>query len=99
MARVIGREGRMTERAQLGDAQGEWARALDAVNGLVDDLARPTTRSRACLVAVAEGDLTQKMAATSRPAPEGRVRAHRTNGQHDGRPAARLRRRGHPRRA
>jgi signal transduction histidine kinase/HAMP domain-containing protein/CheY-like chemotaxis protein len=64
MARVIGREGRMTERAQLGDAQGEWARALDAVNGLVDDLARPTTEVARVLVAVAEGDLTQKMAAT-----------------------------------
>ncbi|HEX6391691.1 MAG TPA: HAMP domain-containing protein, partial [Solirubrobacteraceae bacterium] len=54
----------MTERAQLGDAQGEWARALDAVNGLVDDLARPTTEVARVLVAVAEGDLTQKMAAT-----------------------------------
>ncbi len=64
MARVIGREGRMTERAQLGDARGEWARALDAVNGLVDDLARPTTEVARVLVAVAEGDLTQQMAAT-----------------------------------
>src|SRR5205085_12460176 len=38
-ARIIGREGRMTERARLDGTDGEYAAALAAVNGLVDDLA------------------------------------------------------------
>src|SRR5437870_4864825 len=40
---IIGREGRMTERAQAGDLQGGWAMAVDSINGLIDDLVRPTT--------------------------------------------------------
>src|SRR6476619_4714366 len=64
LARVVGREGRMTERARLDDAQGEWAEALASVNGLADDLVRPTTEVARVIVAVAEGDLTQKMALT-----------------------------------
>ena len=64
LARVVGREGRMTERARLEDAQGEWAGALASVNGLADDLVRPTTEVARGTVAVAEGDLTQKMAQT-----------------------------------
>ncbi|MDP9344428.1 MAG: HAMP domain-containing protein, partial [Actinomycetota bacterium] len=64
LARVVGREGRMTERARLDDARGEWATALASVNGLADDLVRPTTEVARVIVAVAEGDLTQKMALT-----------------------------------
>ncbi|MCW3009668.1 MAG: hypothetical protein JWO90_72, partial [Solirubrobacterales bacterium] len=64
MGRVIGRDGRMTERASLKGAQGEWTAALGAVNGLVDDLVRPTTEVARVIVAVAEGDLSQKMALT-----------------------------------
>jgi HAMP domain-containing protein/signal transduction histidine kinase/CheY-like chemotaxis protein len=64
LGRVVGREGRMTERANLDGAHGGWATALDSVNGLVDDLVRPTTEVARVIVAVAEGDLTQKMALT-----------------------------------
>ncbi len=62
VAAVIGREGRMTERARLPDAPGGWATTIDSVNGLIDDLVRPTTEVARVIVAVAEGDLTQKMA-------------------------------------
>src|SRR5579862_3966130 len=41
--RVIGREGRMTVRAQLPGAAGSWAASIDSVNALIDDLVRPTT--------------------------------------------------------
>src|SRR5207244_8040085 len=41
--RVIGREGRMQERAQVPAASGDWNLKLDAVNDLIDDLVRPTT--------------------------------------------------------
>ncbi|MEA2249074.1 MAG: hypothetical protein QOH46_3603, partial [Solirubrobacteraceae bacterium] len=64
LGRVVGREGRMTERARVDAAQGGWSTALSSVNGLVDDLVRPTTEVARVIVAVAEGDLTQKMALT-----------------------------------
>jgi len=64
MGRVIGRDGRMNERASLAGAEGEWGEALAAVNGLVDDLVRPTTEVARVIVAVADGDLSQKMALT-----------------------------------
>jgi HAMP domain-containing protein len=64
LGRVVGREGRMTERARVGKARGDWASALASVNGLVDDLVRPTTEVARVIVAVAEGDLTQKMELT-----------------------------------
>src|SRR5205814_886063 len=41
---------------------GSWSTALESVNGLVDDLQRPTTEVARVIVAVAEGDLSQKMA-------------------------------------
>ena len=62
IGQIIGREGRMTERAQLEDAEGGWRTAIDSVNGLIDDLVRPTTEVARVIVAVAEGDLSQKMA-------------------------------------
>jgi HAMP domain-containing protein len=64
LGRVVGREGRMNERARAAGAQGGWETALSSVNGLVDDLVRPTTEVARVIVAVAEGDLTQKMALT-----------------------------------
>ena len=62
VAEIIGREGRMTERARLQGASGGWSTAVDSVNGLIDDLVRPTTEVARVIVAVAEGDLNQKMA-------------------------------------
>ncbi len=62
VAEIIGREGRMTERARLHGAGGAWSTAVDSVNGLIDDLVRPTTEVARVIVAVAEGDLNQKMA-------------------------------------
>src|SRR6202043_3544358 len=63
VGRIIGRDGRMTERATLAGANGAWATSIDSVNSLIDDLVRPTTDVARVIVAVAEGDLTQKMAA------------------------------------
>ena len=62
IGRVVGREGRMTERASLGDAPGGWQRSIDSINALIDGLARPTTEVARVIDAVAEGDLSQKMA-------------------------------------
>ena len=62
IGQIIGREGRMTERARLNEAHGAWSTAIGSVNGLIDDLVRPTSEVARVIVAVAEGDLSQKMA-------------------------------------
>ncbi|HLY94093.1 MAG TPA: HAMP domain-containing protein, partial [Gaiellaceae bacterium] len=62
VGRVIGREGRMTERASSAGAGGHWADTVDALNTLIDDLVRPTTEVARVIDAVADGDLSQKMA-------------------------------------
>ena len=61
VSKVIGREGRMTERAQLKGTKGTWKQSADAVNAMIEDLVRPTVEVSRVLGAVAEGDLTQKM--------------------------------------
>jgi HAMP domain-containing protein/CheY-like chemotaxis protein/GAF domain-containing protein len=61
VSRIIGREGRMTERAQLKSAKGTWAESIASVNSMIDDLVRPTIEVSRVLDAVAEGDLSQKM--------------------------------------
>ncbi len=62
VGRVVGREGRMTERVSIPASSGAWATSVGSINGLIDDLGRPTTEAARVIVAVAEGDLSQKMA-------------------------------------
>ncbi len=62
VGKIIGLEGRMTERAALADAGGSWATGIDSLNALIDDLVRPTTEVARVLAAVADGDLSQNMA-------------------------------------
>src|SRR6266536_2117380 len=62
VAKVVGQEGRMTVRVQLGNPTGTWATSVEAVNSLIDDLARPTGEVARVISAAAQGDLTQKMA-------------------------------------
>ncbi|MCQ4082918.1 HAMP domain-containing protein [Streptomyces sp. RB6PN25] len=59
--RVVGREGKLTERLDIGACEGSWAAAIDASNALVDDLVRPVSEVGRVLSAVAEGDLEQRM--------------------------------------
>src|SRR2546426_3227993 len=62
LARVVGREGRITYRAPLGDFSGAWATSLESVNTLVGDLVAPTSEMARVIGAVAKGDLTQSVA-------------------------------------
>jgi signal transduction histidine kinase/HAMP domain-containing protein/DNA-binding response OmpR family regulator len=62
VGRIVGREGRMTERASLDGAAGGWSRILDAINSLIGDLVQPTTEVARVISAVADGDFTQKIA-------------------------------------
>ena len=62
ISQVVGKEGRIRQRASLGDASGAWTEALGSVNNLVEDLAQPTTEMARVIGAVARGDLSQNMA-------------------------------------
>jgi len=64
VSRIIGREGRMTERVSLGTVDGTWNQTVESVNGMIDDLVRPTTEISRVIQSVARGDLSQKMALT-----------------------------------
>jgi hypothetical protein len=61
VSRVIGREGRLSERAEIEGAAGSWELSLEALNSLIDNLVRQTTEVARVIDAVAEGDLSQKM--------------------------------------
>src|SRR5207244_2633707 len=56
------KEGKLSQRATLGDVSGSWAEAIDSVNTLIDDLVHPTSETARVIGAVAQGDLSQTMA-------------------------------------
>jgi HAMP domain-containing protein/CheY-like chemotaxis protein/signal transduction histidine kinase len=58
---VVGKEGKIGQRATLGEAPGSWGDCIDSVNALVGDLVRPTTEVARVIGAVAKGDLSQSM--------------------------------------
>ena len=60
--RVVRREGRMTETASLRSVTGGWSRIVSSVNSLISGLVQPSTEVARVISAVANGDLTQKMA-------------------------------------
>src|SRR5262249_22043797 len=62
VSRVVGKEGKITERASIGHVQGAWADELASVNNLVSDLVHPTSETARGIGAVAKGDLSQTMA-------------------------------------
>ena len=62
VSRVVGREGKITQRVSLPAATGSWASLVDSVNDLMDDMARPTSEMARVIGAVANGDLSQRMA-------------------------------------
>jgi HAMP domain-containing protein len=62
VSRVVGKEGRLSQRAVLPGAAGSWRSRVNAVNHLIDDLVRPTTEMARVIGAVAKGDLTQTVA-------------------------------------
>src|SRR5256714_12443299 len=62
VANVVGKEGRIKQRASLSMATGSWAACIDSVNTLIADLVQPTTEVARVIGAVAKGDLSQTMA-------------------------------------
>src|ERR1019366_1391158 len=62
ISRVVGKEGKLTQRANLGDVTGSWSDSLESINALMDDLVHPTSETARVIGAVAQGDLSQTMA-------------------------------------
>ncbi|MDP9017051.1 MAG: HAMP domain-containing protein, partial [Candidatus Eremiobacteraeota bacterium] len=59
---VVGRDGRISQRASLGSGGGEWLGYIESVNALISDLTQPMAETGRVLGAVAKGDLSQRMA-------------------------------------
>ncbi len=61
ISRAVGKEGKINQRANLGNVGGAWSSMIDGVNGLITDLMQPSTEIARVIGAVAKGDLTQQM--------------------------------------
>src|SRR4051812_23053469 len=62
ISRVVGKEGKISQRASIGEVAGAWAHSIDSVNALISDLVHPTSEIARVIGAVAKGDLSQTMA-------------------------------------
>ena len=61
LSRVVGKEGRINQRASIGETQGAWSREVNAINNLIGALVHPTSETSRVIGAVAKGDLSQLM--------------------------------------
>ncbi|MEO6153112.1 MAG: HAMP domain-containing protein, partial [Croceibacterium sp.] len=62
LAKTVGKEGKIGQRAKVRGATGSWETKLRAVNELIDDMVQPTTEVARVIGSVAKGDLSQSMA-------------------------------------
>jgi len=59
---VVGKEGKISERASIENAKGAWKASIGSVNTLITDLVQPMTETTRVIRAVATGNLTQTIA-------------------------------------
>ena len=64
ISKVVGKEGKITQRASIGYVGGGWKSCVTSVNSLIGDLVQPTNEVARVIGAVAKGDLSQSMALT-----------------------------------
>src|SRR3569623_519929 len=57
LSRVVGKEGKLKERAQLANASGFWRDGAESINSLISDLVHPTSEVARVIGAVALGVL------------------------------------------
>jgi HAMP domain-containing protein/signal transduction histidine kinase/CheY-like chemotaxis protein len=62
ISKVVGTEGKITERLAVTHVAGAWATQVDSVNDLIECLVHPTRETARVIGAVAKGDLSQTMA-------------------------------------
>jgi HAMP domain-containing protein/signal transduction histidine kinase/CheY-like chemotaxis protein len=61
LSKVVGKEGKITQRGRVKNARGGWESALRSVNELIEDMVQPTAEVARVIGAVAKGDLSQTM--------------------------------------
>ena len=61
VGRVVGKEGKIRQRARFSNTAGAWRTMEESINNLLNDLVWPTTEVTRTIGAVAKGDLTQTM--------------------------------------
>jgi signal transduction histidine kinase/CheY-like chemotaxis protein/HAMP domain-containing protein len=66
VSRVVGKEGRLSQRVVLGGWAQSWSDGVHSVNGLIEELVRPTSEMQRVIGAVADGDLSKKVSADVR---------------------------------
>ncbi|RIH80452.1 methyl-accepting chemotaxis protein [Meiothermus hypogaeus] len=59
VGQVVGKEGKVRERARFDQSRGAWGQMEASINMLIEDLLRPTAEVTRAIAAVAQGDLTQ----------------------------------------
>src|SRR5678816_1544018 len=62
LRQVVGKEGKLKQRASLRASRGFWGESIDHINSLIDDLVHPTSEVARVIGAVAQGDLSKSMA-------------------------------------
>jgi HAMP domain-containing protein/signal transduction histidine kinase/DNA-binding response OmpR family regulator len=62
LSRVVGKEGKLKERAYVPNASGFWRDSAECINSLIADLVHPTSEVARVIGAVAQGDLSKSMA-------------------------------------
>jgi signal transduction histidine kinase/CheY-like chemotaxis protein/HAMP domain-containing protein len=62
LSRVVGKEGKLKERALVPSATGFWRDSAESINSLIGDLVHPTSEVARVIGAVAQGDLSKSMA-------------------------------------
>jgi signal transduction histidine kinase/HAMP domain-containing protein/ActR/RegA family two-component response regulator len=61
IGRVVGREGRLTERLDDEEYEGAWADGIRSINSMIDDLGSQLRSISLVTDAIAHGDLSQKI--------------------------------------
>ena len=92
VAREVGTEGRLGGQAHVRGVSGIWKDLTENVNSMANNLTAQVRNIAQVTTAVAQGDLSKKIDVEAR----GRDPAAEADVQHDGGPAVRVRRRGHP---
>jgi signal transduction histidine kinase/HAMP domain-containing protein/AmiR/NasT family two-component response regulator len=61
VSRVVGREGKLSQRVSFKGTDEVWGASIESVNNLIEDLVQPSNEMQRVIGAVADGDLSKKV--------------------------------------